>query len=82
VVQDSLEVAKDEQVKANGYILDADLGDGMTCPLVVTPVQFDDQPALPKRAPYFNEHGDQILTDDLGLDWNTVIDLKTKGIVT
>jgi hypothetical protein len=33
------------------------------------------------RAPEFNEHGDDILTGDLGLDYDTVIDLKIKGVV-
>jgi hypothetical protein len=33
------------------------------------------------RAPEFNEHGDEILTGELGLDWDTVIDLKVRGIV-
>ena len=36
---------------------------------------------LPGKSPDFNEHGDQILTEQLGLDWDTVIDLKVKGVV-
>ena len=36
---------------------------------------------MPERAPEFNEHGDEILTEMLGLDWDTVIDLKVKGVV-
>jgi hypothetical protein len=45
-------------------------------------VQFDGEPAVPNRAPELHEHGDAILTDDLGLDWDTVVDLKVRGIVT
>ena len=34
----------------------------------------------PRRAPEFNEHGDEILAE-LGLDWDTIIDLKVRGVV-
>ena len=49
--------------------------------LVAAPVQFDEEPAAPGRAPEFNEHGDDILTGELGLDWETVVELKVKGVV-
>ena len=80
-VQDSLEVVDDPQAQANGYVLEAHTKDGTPFKLVTTPVQFDDEPSPPKRAPEFNEHGDDILTQDLGIDWDTVIDLKVKGVV-
>ena len=44
------------------------------------PIQFDERAAPPSRAPEFNEHGDEIL-ESLGLDWDTIIDLKVKGVV-
>ena len=47
--------------------------------LVAAPVQFNEEPAPAGRAPEFNEHGDAILTD-LGLDWDTILDLKVRGI--
>ena len=37
-------------------------------------------PTTPGRAPEFNEHGDAILAD-LGLDWDTIVDLKVRGVV-
>jgi crotonobetainyl-CoA:carnitine CoA-transferase CaiB-like acyl-CoA transferase len=80
-VQNALEVMKDPQVTANGYIVEAENADGVKHPLVATPVQFDDEPSPTRRAPDFNEHGDAILTDDLGIDWDTVIELKVKGVV-
>jgi crotonobetainyl-CoA:carnitine CoA-transferase CaiB-like acyl-CoA transferase len=79
VVQDSLEVADDPQVAANGYLVHAVTADGTRFPLVACPVQFNEQSAPTSRAPEYNEHGDQILTDLLGLDWDTVVDLKVKG---
>jgi crotonobetainyl-CoA:carnitine CoA-transferase CaiB-like acyl-CoA transferase len=78
---DSLEVFDDVQVKANGYIVEAELEDGTPVPLVATPVQFDGAPCQPTRAPDFNEQGDDILTQDVGLDWDTILELKLKGVV-
>jgi crotonobetainyl-CoA:carnitine CoA-transferase CaiB-like acyl-CoA transferase len=80
-VQDAIEVAEDPQVSANGYLQTAHSSNGTPFQLVAVPVQFDEQPAGPTRAPEFNEHGDQILTDLLRLDWDAVIDLKVMGIV-
>jgi crotonobetainyl-CoA:carnitine CoA-transferase CaiB-like acyl-CoA transferase len=81
VAQTTLELPDDEMVKANGYILDVETKDGIKFPLAATPVQFGGEPSPPKRAPEFNEHGDDILTGELGLDWDTVIELKMKGVV-
>jgi crotonobetainyl-CoA:carnitine CoA-transferase CaiB-like acyl-CoA transferase len=81
VVQDALEVTKDPQAQANGYIVDVQTAAGTDFSLVATPVQFDGKPAPATRAPDFNEHGDAILTDLLGYDWDTVVDLKVKGAV-
>lgn len=80
-VQDQLEVADDPQVVANGYILDVTNVDGVPFKLVAAPVQFGERPAAPGRAPAFNEHGDDILTGELGLDMETVLELKINGVV-
>ncbi|WP_068180245.1 CoA transferase [Mycobacterium sp. UM_CSW] len=80
-VQDPIEVTSDPQVVANGYIVDAESATGEKHPLVATPVQFDGSPSPTRRAPEFNEHGDVILTEDLGIDWDTVVDLKVKGVI-
>jgi hypothetical protein len=34
----------------------------------------------PSRAPNFNEHGDAILSE-MGLDWDSIVDLKLRGVV-
>jgi crotonobetainyl-CoA:carnitine CoA-transferase CaiB-like acyl-CoA transferase len=81
VVQDTLEAAVDPQTVANGYLQECHTAAGGPFQLVAAPVQYDEQPAVPSRAPEFNEHGDEILAA-LGLDWDTVVDLKVRGIVT
>lgn len=80
VVQDTLEAAADPQSVANGYIQECQTATGLPFQLVAAPIQFDEEPARPGRAPQFNEHGDAILAD-LGLDWDTVVDLKVRGVV-
>jgi crotonobetainyl-CoA:carnitine CoA-transferase CaiB-like acyl-CoA transferase len=80
VVQDSVEVAADPQSAANGYVQDCKTAGGVPFRLVAAPVQYDEQPATPGRAPEFNEHGDDIL-GDLGIDWDTIVDLKVRGVV-
>ncbi len=80
-VQNTLEYAQDPQVIANGYVARAATSEGVEFDLVASPVQFDEQPTGTRRAPDFNEHGDAILAE-LGLDEETVLDLKMKGAVT
>jgi crotonobetainyl-CoA:carnitine CoA-transferase CaiB-like acyl-CoA transferase len=48
--------------------------------MVAAPMQFDDQPAVTRRAPEFNEHGDEIL-EGLSFDWDAIVDLKVRGVV-
>jgi crotonobetainyl-CoA:carnitine CoA-transferase CaiB-like acyl-CoA transferase len=74
VVQDTLEAV------ANGYVQPCETANGTPFRLVAAPVQFDEEAAAPGRAPEFNEHGDAILAD-LGIDWDTIVDLKVRGVV-
>jgi crotonobetainyl-CoA:carnitine CoA-transferase CaiB-like acyl-CoA transferase len=80
VVQNTLEAAVDPQAVANGYLQECQTAAGVPFKLVAAPVQYDEAPASPGRAPEFNEHGDTILAD-LGLDWDTIVDLKVRGVV-
>jgi crotonobetainyl-CoA:carnitine CoA-transferase CaiB-like acyl-CoA transferase len=80
VVQDTLEAAADPQSVANGYVQECETAEGVPFKLVAAPVQFGGEPAKPRRAPEFNEHGDAIL-GDLGLDWDSIVDLKVRGVV-
>ncbi|MGH0029041.1 MAG: CaiB/BaiF CoA transferase family protein [Myxococcota bacterium] len=77
-VQDTLEVAADPQVEANGYLATAETSDGTAFQLVASPVQFDERPTATSRGPEFNEHGDQVL-QEVGLSMDEILELKVKG---
>jgi len=80
VVQDTLEAAVDPQTLANGYVQDCETATGVPFQLVAAPVQFGGEPAPARRAPEFNEHGDAVL-EELGIDWDTIVDLKVRSVV-
>lgn len=80
VVQHTLEAAGDPQSLANGYVQECKTASGTPFHLVAAPVQFDEEAPAPRRAPEFNEQGDEILAE-LGLDWDTIVDLKMRGVV-
>ncbi len=79
-VQNTLEASEDVQTIANGYLQECETKDGTSFQMAAAPVQFDEEAALPHRAPEFNEQGDDILAE-LGFDWDAVIDLKVRGVV-
>lgn len=81
VVQDTLEAAVDPQSVANGYIQNCTTASGTPFQLAAAPVQFNETPVPPRRAPEFNEHGNELLAE-LGYDMDAVIDLKVRGVVT
>jgi crotonobetainyl-CoA:carnitine CoA-transferase CaiB-like acyl-CoA transferase len=81
VAQDSLGVAQDAQLRANGYIAPVIDADGNARELVTSPVQFDETPPALQRGPLFAEHTDQILRE-LGRSDDEMIELKIAGAVT
>lgn len=81
VVQDCLEAARDVQSVANGYVAEYETSEGTAFELVSPPVHFGGGPPTPRRAPDFNEHGDEILLG-LGMDYDEIIELKIAGVVT
>lgn len=80
-VQNTVEVAKDLQVRGNDYIVKTKTASGTAFELVASPVQFDVQATATRRAPEFNEHGDEIL-QEAGFDMEKIIELKIAGAVT
>lgn len=79
-VQSPAEVHDDPQVLANGYIAQADMGNGVSLPLVTSPVQFDGQPGRPGRAPEHGEHTEAVLLE-LGMTWDEIGELKDQGVI-
>ena len=79
-VQNTAEVAADPQVRAMGYIAPAETADGTPFELGASPVQFDERPTPTARSPLFNEHGDEIL-QELGMDWDQIIELRVAGAI-
>jgi crotonobetainyl-CoA:carnitine CoA-transferase CaiB-like acyl-CoA transferase len=80
-VQNSVELGRDPQLRANGYIAAVTDVDGNERELVTAPVQFDESPATLTRGPEFAEHTDEILKE-LGRDEEAIINLKIAGAVT
>jgi crotonobetainyl-CoA:carnitine CoA-transferase CaiB-like acyl-CoA transferase len=80
VLQDTVEAGNDPQNAPNHFIQDYVNSEGEPFQLVAPPVQFGGVPSTPKRAPEFNEHGDEIL-QSIGYDWDAIIDLKVRNIV-
>ncbi len=80
MVQDVLEVVDDPQTVANGYVAHCKNDSGVEYKLAAAPIQFGGEPAPVGRAPEFNEHGDALL-EELGLDWDAIVDLKVRGVV-
>jgi crotonobetainyl-CoA:carnitine CoA-transferase CaiB-like acyl-CoA transferase len=75
-VQDTLQAAEDAQIRANEYLVQAG-----ELELVANPVQFDVNAPDSGPAPAFAAQTDEIL-QEMGLDWDRIIELKTAGAVT
>jgi crotonobetainyl-CoA:carnitine CoA-transferase CaiB-like acyl-CoA transferase len=79
-VQGPHELVDDPQVQANGYLAGIDAGGDVVVPVVVSPVQFDEQPGRPLRAPEHGEHTEETLLS-LGLSWEELHQLKAAGAI-
>jgi crotonobetainyl-CoA:carnitine CoA-transferase CaiB-like acyl-CoA transferase len=80
-MQSPLEVGNDPQLRANGYIASIIDADGVERELVGSPAQFDETPAMLRRAPQFAEHTDDILRE-MGRSEDAIVELKIAGAVT
>lgn len=74
------EVLDDPQVVANGYLMSVTDSAGASYRTVAAPVQFDETPAPPSRAPEHGEHTEEILLE-LGMDWDEIIAAKETGAI-
>jgi crotonobetainyl-CoA:carnitine CoA-transferase CaiB-like acyl-CoA transferase len=81
VVQDSVELGNDPQLRANGQIGAVVDADGVERELVGSPVQFDGGPPRIERAPQFAEHTDDVL-HEAGYTEDEILKLKVAGAAT
>ena len=80
-VQNTVELGDDPQVRANGYVVDVDKGDGSSFPVVTSPVQFDETPPDLRRAPEHAQDTEAVLLE-MGLEWERIAALKEAGAVS
>jgi len=72
----------DPQAQANGYVQNVDYGDGRTINLVASPVQFDETAPVLRPAPGLGAHTELVLNEELGIDWDRLIELKDIGAIS
>ncbi len=80
-VQGPLEILKDPQMDANGYLVSLEDSEGKERRLVANPVQFDEQPPDTRRGPLFAEHTYDLLRS-LNRTEDEILQLKIDGAVT
>jgi crotonobetainyl-CoA:carnitine CoA-transferase CaiB-like acyl-CoA transferase len=74
------ETLNDPQVKPNGYVVPNLDAEGNEYQIVAAPVQFDETPPAPARAPEYGEHTEEILLE-LDLDWDDISAAKDSGAI-
>ena len=74
------ETLNDPQVKPNGYTIPNLDDKGVEYQIVAAPVQFDETPPQPARAPEHGQHTEEILLE-LDLDWDDISAAKDSGAI-
>jgi crotonobetainyl-CoA:carnitine CoA-transferase CaiB-like acyl-CoA transferase len=77
-----LDLANDEQALANDMLIEVDAVDGSgPIKLVRPPVQFNHAAIETTRMPQASEHTETFLLEDMGIEWDRIEDLKSKGVI-
>jgi crotonobetainyl-CoA:carnitine CoA-transferase CaiB-like acyl-CoA transferase len=79
-MQTVVDLPTDPQVIANNYLVEVDVGNGVTTRLIPPPVQFDGRPPQLRRAAEFSENGEEILLE-LGYSWSDIGIFKNGGVI-
>jgi crotonobetainyl-CoA:carnitine CoA-transferase CaiB-like acyl-CoA transferase len=79
-VQTALELHDDPQVGPNGYVVEVDREDGVTFPLVASPVMFDEEKYRLQAAPEHGQHTEELLLE-LGFEWDAIAAYKDSGAI-
>ncbi|MBV8966213.1 MAG: CoA transferase, partial [Mycobacteriaceae bacterium] len=74
------ETLNDPQVEPNGYVIANLDAHGNEYQIVAAPVQFDETPPVPARAPEHGQHTEEILLE-LGLGWDDIAAAKDHGAI-
>ena len=78
-VSSYLEIAKDPQAWANGYLTEVPIGDGETMPTVGPPVNLSRTPGSVRHfAPELGQHTEEVLVD-AGYSWDDIAALREQG---
>lgn len=81
VVQDYAEIARDEQVIANGMLTTIDHPQHGTLPIVAPPVQLSATPGrIRSPAPEFGQHTEEVLLE-AGYSWEEIAALREQGVI-
>jgi crotonobetainyl-CoA:carnitine CoA-transferase CaiB-like acyl-CoA transferase len=81
LVQNTYEVGMDPALRENGFVAKVTDYEGRERELVTNPVQFDETPAVARRAPQFAEHTDEVMRQ-LGKSDEELVALKIAGAIT
>ena len=79
-VQAVEELLDDPQVLANDYLGEVVIEGGPTYQLPNVPLQFDERPAVLRRAPEHGEHSEMVLLE-LGYSWEQIGELRDAGVI-